>query len=215
MRNKKLYAALLVGTMVVGMMGSTVMAADPTGNTNFTYNSGTITPPDPVDPVNPDADANNWAITYDRNIILADSNVGEDAAGVKTNGAQISFTVKQKVAGSDGDYQITDAQVGQYGLDIKASATNWASGTAIEMTNSTATNPVKMQLANGESVNSTPSLLNPNGVIVNLNADNLDSTIGAGSDSDKGWAALTSDSKAVDGTTYTQTVTWTVARATQ
>ncbi len=200
MRNKKLYAAVLVGTMAVGMMGSTVMA-DPTGDTTVTYNSGTITPPDPVNPDTADEDPNNWAVTYDRSIMLADSNIGTGASEVQAAGAKISFEVKQKVAGADGVYDIKEGNIGPNGLSVQTTADDeWTAGTNIAMDGTQGT--VEMQLAN--STNSTPAdLLAPGEEIVNLTTDRA---------SDNGFAALTEGSDAKDGITYTKTITWTVSK---
>lgn len=206
MKNKKLYAALLVGTMVVGMMGSTVMASgaatNPTGDTTVTYNSGTITPPDPVNPDTADEDPNNWAVTYDRSIMLADSNIGTGASEVQAAGAKIRFEVKQKVAGADGKYDVTDKNIGAKGLSVQTTADDeWTNGTNIAMDGTQGT--VEMQLANSKS--STPAdLLAPGEEIVNL----LPTT----RTSDSGYAALTEGSDAKDGITYTKTITWTVSK---
>lgn len=198
MRNKKLYAAVLVGTMAVGMMGSTVMA-DPTGQTNFNYISGTITPPDPVNPDDSETDPNNWAITYDRNITLGDDNVGTLASEVQTKGAKIGFEVKQKVAGADGQYDVKEENIGTNGLSVKTTAdASWSGGTLITMAGGSG---VTMQLAN--STNLTADVLAPDEEIVNLTA---------GRTSDNGFAAITGDSKAVDGVTYSKTITWTVSK---
>lgn len=199
MRNKKLYAALLVGTMLVGMMGSTVMASSPTGTTNFTYNSGTITPPNPVDPQNPESDPNNWAITYDRNVILADDNVATQATDAQSAGAQINFEVKQKVPGTDGD-AVTEANIGAKGLSVQTTAdTVWTSGTEIAMDGGSG---VEMRLANTTNA-ASPKFLAPTEEIVNLTTTRT---------ADKGYAALTEDSNPTDGVTYTKTITWTVTK---
>ena len=199
MRNKKLYAALLVGTMLVGMMGSTVMASSPTGTTNFTYNSGTITPPDTVDPQNPEGDPNNWAITYDRNVMLSDDNVATQATDAQSAGAQINFEVKQKVPGTDGD-AVTEANIGANGLSVQTTAdTVWTSGTEIAMDGGSG---VEMRLANTTNA-ASPKFLAPTEEIVNLTTTRT---------ADKGYAALTENSNPTDGVTYTKTITWTVTK---
>ena len=50
MKNRKLYAAALAATLAVSMMGTTVMAADVTGDTTINYTPGTAGPIDPVNP---------------------------------------------------------------------------------------------------------------------------------------------------------------------
>lgn len=204
MKNKKLYATLLVGTLAVGMMGSTVMASgastNPTGETTFTYSSGTITPPTPVNPDTADNDPNNWAITYTRNIMLSDDNKGTLASDLQADGAQIKFSVKQKLPGKDGKYDVTTGNIGTNGLSVKTTAdSDWTNGTLIEMDGGTG---VDMQLAN--SRNSTPAkLLAPSEEMVNLLTTRT---------SDNGFAAITDASEPAEGVTYTKTITWTVSK---
>ena len=204
MKNKKLYAALVAGTLAVSMMGTTVMAAAPTapsGDTNFIYNSGWSGPTDPVDPGTEDTNPNNWMVNYPKTIELTEDNLETNVANAATAGKALNFVVKQRVPGASGTGAVTADNVGA-GISVKPSADGWDSGTDITMTGSAgAAGSVVMSLANSD----TSAFLNPDQEMLRLT--NTTTT-------NKGYAVVTNNSAAVDGATYTKTVTFTFTRET-
>ena len=185
MKNRKLYAALLTGTLAVTMMGTTVFAsAGQTGTTQFTYEGGTIQPPGT-------GDANDWMVKYPTSVKLADSNKAQNASASKTAGVPMAFSVTKK----DGTTSVGANNIGA-GLSITASASNWT-GTNIAMAG-TSGEVVNMQLTS-----STDAFLQNNGKMATL-------TVGAPNAT--GYASLSGNSKPVSGRNYTQTVTWTVTK---
>lgn len=201
MKNRKLYAALLTGTLAVTMMGTTVFASAPTGtgSTEITYKGGTM---GPTDPVTDEDGANNWVVSYPRNIELTDSNITNDASQARAGkGVALNFTVTQREDIAGDGYAVTAGNVGN-GLSITATANGW-SGATIPM-DGRDSEIVNMQLTNGTTSNSTASFLSDNGQIVKLGVNPAHE--------DDGYATLTSDSKPIAGKDYTKTVTWTVTR---
>lgn len=201
MKNKKLYAALVAGTLAVSMMGTTVMAAAPTapsGDTNFIYNSGWSGPTDPVDPGNEEKDPNNWMVNYPKTIELKEDNLATAPAEAQTAGEALTFVVKQRVPGSDNNSDVTAENVGA-GISVKPSATGWDTGADITMDGSSG--EVVMNLANALS----DAFLNPNEEMLRLTQD---------TPTDAGYAVVKDNSAAVDGETYTKTVKFTFTRET-
>ena len=212
MKNKKLYAAALAAALVVSAFGSTVMAADVTGTTTFTYQPGTAGPVDPIDPADPENDPNNWMVSYPRSISLTDNNeaaasaLGTDAKNV---GKQLNFHVYQAVPGENGD-QINANNIGN-GLKITAtdsSDTAWSNSSPDIKLTTTAGNDVTMNLI--ESDTKGNNYVNKGGEI-----DTFTATGGASvHDTTPGYAVLKNGSvkSAVEGATYTGTVTFTFAK---
>lgn len=192
MKNRKLYAALLTGTLAVTMMGTTVFAsAGQTGTTQFTYEGGTIQPPGT-------GDANDWMVKYPTSVKLADSNKAENAAGSKTTGVPMEFSVTKK----DGS-AVEEKNIGAAGLKITATANNW-SGTTIKMNGGNG-ETVNMQLTSGVVANQT-NFMQSSGVMATLTPGSAATTKATG------YASLSSNSAPVSGQNYSQTVTWTVAK---
>lgn len=203
MKNKKLYAALVAGTLAVSMMGTTVMAAAPTapsGDTNFIYNSGWVGPTNPVDPGTEDTNPNNWMVNYPKTIELTEDNLADAVGQASTKGEALTFVVKQRVPGASGDGAVTADNVGA-GISVKPSATGWTTGTDITMTGTGTSGSVIMSLADSAST----AYLTPNAEMLRLT--NTTTT-------DDGYAVVTDNSAAVDGETYTKTVTFTFTRET-
>ena len=200
MKNKKLYAALVAGTLAVSMMGTTVMAAAPTasGDTNFIYNSGWVGPVDPVDPGTEDTNPNNWMVNYPKTIELTEDNLETEVANAATAGKALNFVVKQRVPGASGTGAVTAGNVGA-GTSVKPSADGWVSGTDITMTGSAGS--VVMSLANSDS----SAFLNPDEEMLRLTHTVT---------TDDGYAVVTDNSAAEDGVTYTKTVKFTFTRET-
>lgn len=199
MKNKKLYAALVAGTLAVSMMGTTVMASAPTapsGDTNFIYNSGWSGPTDPVDPGTEDTNPNNWMVNYPKTIELTEDNLADAVGQASTKGEALTFVVKQRVPGASGDGAVTAANVGA-GISVKPSATGWTTGTDITMTGTSG--EVVMNLANALS----DAFLTPNQEMLRLTQD---------TPTDAGYAVVKDNSAAVDGETYTKTVKFTFTR---
>ena len=200
MKNRKLYAAALAATLAVSMMGTTVMAADVTGDTTINYTPGTAGPIDPVNPGEEETSTNNWMVVYPRTVVLTDSNLRNTSGTLFENGATLSFTVKQKQPGSDGSDTIKNANI-PTGIDVTATAatTVWsATDITMDAVNSgqgTAT----MQLAGFD--NSTTAL-NQGEKLGNL-------TDVAATKSGK--AELTDSTKTVDGNSYSTAITFTFA----
>lgn len=201
---RRIYATLIAGALAVSAMGTTVMAADgpsATGETDFSYTPGTAGPTDPVDPGQEDTSPNNWMVTYPRQVVLTDSNIGQ-AGDATTKGAKLDFVVKQKVAGAKGDYVVTADNVGD-GIKVVPSANGWTTGTAINMDGAKASEVVQMSLATSDS---SPSLVSQGGTMTTLTSQDYDKT---------GYALLTNAVDAVDGTQYTKAVTFTFTRTQQ
>ena len=199
MKNKKLYAALVAGTLAVSMMGTTVMAAAPTapsGDTNFIYNSGWVGPTNPVAPGDEETDPNNWMVKYPKTIELTEDNLAANVGQASTKGETLNFEVKQRVPGSDNNNNVTAGNVGA-GISVKPSATGWTTGTDITMTGTQGS--VVMSLANSEST----KYLAPNTEMLRLT--NAKQT-------DDGYAVVKNNSAAVDGVTYKKTVTFKFTR---
>lgn len=202
MKNKKLYAALVAGTLAVSMMGTTVMAAAPTapsGDTNFIYNSGWVGPTNPVDPGEEETDPNNWMVKYPKTIELTEDNLATAPANAATKGKTLNFVVKQRVPGSDNNSNVTAGNVGA-GISVKPSATDWSTGTDITMTGTQGS--VVMSLADSEST----KYLEPNTEMLRLTD---------AKQTDDGYAVVKDNSAAVDGETYTKTVKFTFTRETK
>lgn len=200
MKNKKLYAALVAGTLAVSMMGTTVLAAAPTasGDTDFIYNSGWVGPVDPVDPGTEDTNPNNWMVNYPKTIELTEDNLETEVTNAATAGKALNFVVKQRVPGASGTGAVTADNVGA-GISVKPSAAEWTSGTAITMTGSAGS--VVMSLANSDS----SAFLNPDEEMLRLTHTVT---------TDDGYAVVTDNSAAEDGVTYTKTVKFTFTRET-
>lgn len=198
MKNKKLYAALVAGTLAVSMMGTTVLAAAPTasGDTDFIYNSGWVGPVNPVDPGTEDTNQNNWMVNYPKTIELTEDNLETEVSNAATAGKALNFVVKQRVPGASGTGAVTADNVGA-GISVKPSAAEWTSGTAITMTGSAGS--VVMSLANSDS----SAFLNPDDEMLRLTHTE---TTG------NGYAVVTDNSAAEDGVTYTKTVKFTFTR---
>lgn len=199
MKNKKLYAALVAGTLAVSMMGTTVMASAPTapsGDTNFIYNSGWSGPTNPVDPGTEETNPNNWMVKYPKTIELTEDNLAAAPTNAATKGKTLNFVVKQRVPGSDNNSSVTAGNVGA-GISVKPSATGWSTGTNITMTGTQGS--VVMSLADSEST----KYLAPNTEMLRLT--NAKQT-------DDGYAVVTDNSDAVDGVTYKKTVTFKFTR---
>lgn len=198
MKNKKLYAALVAGTLAVSMMGTTVLAAAPTasGDTDFIYNSGWVGPVNPVDPGTEDTNQNNWMVNYPKTIELTEDNLETEVSKAATAGKALNFVVKQRVPGASGTGAVTADNVGA-GISVKPSAAEWTSGTAITMTGSAGS--VVMSLANSDS----SAFLNPDDEMLRLTHTE---TTG------NGYAVVTDNSAAEDGVTYTKTVKFTFTR---
>ena len=203
MKNKKLFAAALTAALAVSMMGTSVMAATPSGTTEFSYTPGTAGPTVPVNPANPENDPNNWIVSYPRSIVLMDNNeAGEtdDATAAKNVGQGLNFDVKQRVPGTDGN-QVTDKNVGK-GITIKPSATGWDSGNDIKLKDKVSPTPneVTMNLIDAGNAG-THNYLIPNGTLATLTHTN---------DTTTGYAVLKYGSvdSAIEGNTYTGNVTF-------
>lgn len=201
MKNKKLFAAALTAALAVSMMGTSVMAADPTGTTEFSYTPGTSGPSDPIDPSDPENDENNWLIKYPRQIVLTDSNEGTSTASeAATYGHKLTFKVEQKVAGDNGS-NVTAGNVGTGIVVAPAAQTGvWESGTDIKMSG-TDSSTVMMQLAD-----STPTkYLSPAETMLTLTDQAAE---------DDGYAVIKEGQveQAKDGVTYTTNVKFTFTR---
>ena len=208
MKNKKLFAAAMTAALAVSMMGTYVMAATPSGTTEFSYTPGTAGPTVPVNPADPENDENNWIVSYPRSIVLMDNNeAGEsdDATAAKDVGQGLNFDVKQRVPGTDGD-QVTAANVGRNGIAIKASADGWASGNDIKLKDKVSPTPneVIMNLIDAGNAG-THTYLNPDGTLATLTHTN---------DTTTGYAVLKYGSvdSAIEGNTYTGNVTFTFTK---
>ena len=199
MKNRKLYAAALAATLAVSMMGTTVMAYD--GTTTFTYRPGTAGPTEPVDTTDPENDANNWVVSYPRNIVLMDNNeAGDDVSSAQTVGQKLTFKVTQRVAGRDNSNAVTAANIGN---GIVVAPGGWtASTTDILMDASAGTSQVNMNLANSTS----NAYLNPADTMMTLTVDTSE---------DDGFAVIKNGdaAKAVEGVTYTKAVTFSFTKA--
>lgn len=190
MKNKKLFAAAMTAALAVSMMGTSVMAYD--GTTKFTYSPGTSGPTDPVDPADPENDPNNWMVSYPRSIVLMDNNES-DITNAATKGQKLTFKVKQRVAGTDGDA----VKAPNVGSGITVAAGGWTSGTDILMTPSTGSSQVNMNLANADA----NKFLAPADTMMTL-TDTLAT--------DDGFAVIKEGNvqTAVEGVTYTTNVTF-------
>ena len=211
MKNKKLFAAALTAALAVSMMGTSVMASTPSGTTEFSYTPGTSGPTVPVNPADPENDANNWMVSYPRSIVLMDNNEAgknADATTAKNVGQGLNFDVKQRVPGTDGD-QVTAANVGN-GITIKPSATGWSSGNDIKLKDKVSPTPneVTMNLidAGTGKPNVTYKYLQPNAVL---------GTLTHTADTTTGYAVLKYGSvdSAIEGNTYTGNVTFKFEKA--
>ena len=196
MKNKKLFAAALTAALAVSMMGTSVMASTPSGTTEFSYTPGTSGPTDPVNPADPENDPNNWMVSYPRSIVLMDNNES-DLTNSATKGQKLTFKVKQRVAGTDGD-KVTANNVG---TGITVAAGGWTSGTDILMTASSGNSEVNMNLANAAG----DKFLAP--------ADTM-MTLTHTADTDDGFAVIKKGDvqTAVEGVTYTKDVTFTFTK---
>ena len=208
MKNKKLFAAAMTAALAVSMMGTYVMAATPSGTTEFSYTPGTAGPTVPVNPADPENDPNNWMVSYPRSIVLMDNNeAGEtdDATAAKNVGQGLNFDVKQRVPGTNGN-QVTDKNVGK-GITIKPSADGWDSGNDITLKDKVSPTPneVTMNLIDAGNAG-THNYLNPNGTLATLTHTN---------DTTTGYAVLKYGSvdSAIEGNTYTGNVTFKFAKA--
>ena len=206
MKNKKLFAAAMTAALAVSMMGTYVMAATPSGTTEFSYTPGTAGPTVPVNPADPENDPNNWIVSYPRSIVLMDNNeAGENAnaTAAKDVGQGLNFDVKQRVPGTNGD-QVTAKNVGN-GITIKPSATGWSSGNDIKLKDKVSPTPneVTMNLidAGTGKPNVTYKYLQPNAVL---------GTLTHTADTTTGYAVLKYGSvdSAIEGNTYTGNVTF-------
>ena len=190
MKNRKLYAALLTGTLAVTMMGTTVFAsAGQTGTTQFTYEGGTIQPPGT-------GEGNNWMVKYPTSVKLSDSNKAENVAASKTSGVEMKFKVTQK----DGQTPVTANNIGT-GLTITATSSGTWTGNAIEM-NGTQGEIVNMQLTSADSSNQADFMASGSSMAV----------LTEGAAEATGYASLSSNSAPVSERDYSQTVTWTVTK---
>ena len=199
MKNRKLYAAALAATLAVSMMGTTVMAADVTGDTTINYTPGTAGPIDPVNPGEEETSTNNWMVVYPRTVVLTDSNLRNTTGTAFDNGTGLSFTVKQKQAGADNSDTIQSANI-PTGIDVTATAasTTWT-GTDITMNAvNSGQGTATMQLAGFDST----TALNQGEALGNLDATTATKS---------GKAELTDNSKIIDGNSYSTTITFTFA----
>ncbi|HJA81910.1 MAG TPA: hypothetical protein H9776_09270 [Candidatus Mediterraneibacter intestinipullorum] len=185
MRNKKLFAALLAGTLAVSMMGTTVFAS--TGTTTFNYTSGTIVGPG-------DDEANNWKITFPVSVTLGENNKAADESEAATKGSAMKFTLTNKDNGA-----ASSTAVGN-GLSVTASASGWT-GAEIAMTGGTGVN---MQLLPGDTSANTGNFLNSGQEIVKLDTTTT---------TDTAYASITSTSTAAADAKYSAVVTWTVTKS--
>ena len=213
MKNKKLYAAVITAALVVSAFGSTVMAADPTGTTNFTYQPGTAGPTDPIDPTDPENDPNNWMVSYPRSISLTDNNEAAQnalAADAKGVGKQLGFYIYQAVPGENGD-QVNENNIGANGISITAtesSDTAW----------SNSTEDIKLKTTEGSEVTMNLISADEAGNAYVKKGDKIDTFTATGGtgvhDTTTGYAVLKNGSvkSAVEGATYTGTVTFTFAK---
>ena len=192
MKNRKLYAALLTGTLAVTMMGTTVFAAN-TGTTQFMYEGGTIQPPGT-------GDENDWMVRYPTSVKLADSNKAATANESLTSGVPMEFSVTKK----DGTTDVTTDNIGN-GLNITATAAGWdVTGNVINM-DGTNGETVNMQLTSGVTTNQT-DFMTDGGIMATLTAGSAATTKATG------YASLSSDSAPISGADYSKTVTWTVSK---
>lgn len=212
MKNRKLYAAALAATLAVSMMGTTVMAADPTGTTEFTYQPGTAGPTDPINPADPENDANNWMVSYPRTIQLMDNNEagkGANGATAKAVGKQLPFHIYQQVPGENGD-QINSKNVGQ-GIKITATAssdTAWTNSSPDIKLTSAESDEVIMNLISADGKSN--AYVNKGGEIDTFTAV----AGGAVHDTTNGYAVLKNGSveTAIEGAVYSGTVTFTFSK---
>lgn len=193
MKNKKLFAAALTAALAVSMMGTSVMAATSAqGTTNFTYTPGTAGPVDPVNPGEEETSVNNWMVIYPRSITLTDSNV--EAGDTFDNGAAVTFTVKQKQAGSDGSDAITSDNIPQ-GIIVEAGGAD-AEGN-YELSATSRTEKAKMQLAGF------------GGAKITNNADEMGTLVHGGGETQSGKAVIRDNASVVEGNDYNVNVTFT------
>lgn len=194
MKNRKLYAALLTGTLAVTMMGTTVFAsAGQTGTTQFTYEGGTIQPPD-------GGNENDWMVRYPTSVKLADSNKAANAGESLTNGVPMEFSVTKK----DGTTEVTTDNIGN-GLNITATAAGWAATDKVINMDGTNGEIVNMQLTSGVTNNQT-DFMTDGGIMATLTAGSTATTKATG------YASLSNDSEPISGADYSKTVTWTVSK---
>lgn len=200
MRNKKLYATLIAGALVVSMMGTTVMASTVEGDTKIQYTPGTVGPIDPVTPGQEETSENNWMIVYPRTVTLTDSNLRNASGTEFDNGASLSFTVKQKQPGADNNDEIKAANIPN-GIDVTATgaSTTWTDKDITMSATNSGQGTATMQLAGFN--NSTTALAEGEAL------GNLSATLATNS----GKAELTDNSKIVDGNSYTTTITFSFA----
>lgn len=192
MKNKKFLAAAMTAALAVSMLGTSVMAAETSakGTTNFTYTPGTAGPVDPVNPGEEETSVNNWMVVYPRSITLTDSNV--ETGDTFNNGAELTFTVKQKQAGADGDDTIKEANIPS-GVSVTAEGAN-ATG---DYTLSGGEGSAIMQLAGFDGSSKITSAANELGLLLHDAA------------TQSGKAKISNASGIVDGNTYTTSVTFT------
>ena len=210
MKNRKLFAAALTAALAVSMMGTTVMAADPTGTTEFTYQPGTAGPTDPINPADPENDANNWMVSYPRTIQLMDNNEagnGANGATAKAVGKQLPFHIYQQVPGENGD-QINENNVGK-GIKITATASSDDTWTGQDIKLSAPEGAqVTMNLISAD--NKANAYVNKNGEIDTFTA----AAGGAVHDTTNGYAVLKYGSveAATEAPVYSGTVTFTFSK---
>ena len=193
MKNKKLYAAAMAAVLAVSAFGSTVMAAETTatGETKFEYRPGGVGPIDPVTPGDEETSVNNWMVYLPKIITLTDNNV--ETANTFTKGTNVTFTVKQKQPGADGDDTIKEANIPS-GVTVEATVPNAEGDFSLTGTSGGAT----MQLAGFDGNTKLTQDANELGI---LTAD--------GGDTQSGKAKISDKAAAVDGQTYSTTVTFT------
>lgn len=194
MKNKKLFAAALTAALAVSMMGTSVMAStSSTGTTNFTYTPGTAGPVDPVNPGDEETSVNNWMVAYPRSITLTDSNV--EAGDTFAKGATVTFTVKQKQAGSDGSDAITSDNIPQ-GIIVEAGGAD-ADGN-YDLSATSRTEKAKMQLAGFDGRTKITNTTDEMGTLTH-----------GGGETQSGKAVIRDNASVVEGNDYNVNVTFT------
>ena len=201
MKNKKLFAAAMTAALAVSMMGTSVMAATPgtptssTGETTFSYAPGTSGPTNPVDPGTEENSTNNWLVVYPRKVTLTDSNV--ETANTFTKGESLEFTVKQKQAGADNNDTIKENNI-PGGLHVSVQNATQDGNFALSGGAGSA-GSATMQLAGFDGTTKITQGTNKMGVLTHEATGRTKS----------GKAKISNNSQAVDGNTYTTSVTFT------
>ena len=189
---RKVYAAVIAATLAVGMMGTSVMAeTTASGETTFEYKTGGVGPIEPVDPGTEETSVNNWMVYFPKLVTLTDSNVA--TADTFTKGTDVTFTVKQKQPGTDGD-------------EIKLD--NIPSGITVEANVPNEEGNFPLTGSAGSATMQRGTCTTPHTVVTQTNNELGILKDGAGA-TQSGKAKISDNSGVVDGTTYSTNVIFT------